>query len=286
MSKVALLLPALAAVLVAAPVAAAAAPWDGGPTVRSAVEQKLDDVGASLAGPRGPWEYVCESPDEWAQLIAPDDPAEVWGAVFPEAAPNIAWLSPQSCLGVERVIAGKVGSKACHTGDEPRYEWRDVKQKYWATVRKQVPRLKRVTITRNGTRRVTTRKVMEWRTVRVQRTRIVSRQAQVGTTPLYGTCSDWAAVLFGAQTAAHETIHLVGVGDEAVAECYGMQILGLWVWLLSGDQAFGAESAADYWTWYQAHRPGTDYGSYDCVPGGALDLDVSHGEWPVFVGDG
>ena len=101
--------------------------------------------------------------------------------------------------------------------------------------------------------------------------------------PIYATCADWKDVLFGAQVAPHETMHLLGIHDEGVAECFGMQNLAYWVWKLSGDTDFAEEASQDYWAWYQANRTGTEYGHPACYAGGSLDLDPSTPEWPTLV---
>ena len=115
------------------------------------------------------------------------------------------------------------------------------------------------------------KRVTRWKTVKVQRTRYVVVSVKIGSEPVYAICADWEDALFGAQTASHETMHLLGIRDEAVAECYGMQTLAYWVWKLSGDEAFAKEASLDYWTDYQANRPGTEYGHPGCYAGGPLD---------------
>jgi hypothetical protein len=278
LAVVALLALALAAV-------AQAEPWDGGPSVRSNVEQKLYETGATFSSSGGRWEYYCADPTSWGTLGAQlgFDTNNTWGFVQ-FAYPNIAWLSPQACKAIERVMNGRIGSKACQTGETPVFTDDVEARAYWTTERKRVPGWKRISVVKNGKRQQVMKPVVRWKTVRVQRWRDVPVRVQIGTEPVYAPCSDWELVLFGAQTASHETFHMLAQHDEGVTECYGMQNLAYWVWKLSGDDVFAKEAAADYWAWYQAHRPGTGYGNPGCYPGGALDLDPTNPEWPTFIG--
>ena len=274
---------ALLAVAVAVPAVASAAPWDGGPNVRSNVEQKLHDISVKYPQSNGRFEYVCLSPTEWPQLIR-DDPDNVWGVVFPYNAPTVTWLAPQTCQGLERLMLGKNGSKMCQTGTNPIFETRTEQVPYWTTERRKVASMKRVWVTKNGRRVLTSRNVVAWKTVKVKRYRDVATQVQTGEEPVLTQCSDWMSVLFGGQTAAHETMHMFGQHNEAVAECHGMQNLGFWVQELSGDSAFGSEAANDYWTFYQGVRINDpEYGTPQCYAGGPLDISPADGQWPQIV---
>ena len=261
---------------------AQAEPWDGGPGVRSDVEQKLYEVGAAYESSGGLWEYVCVDPANWAYLGSEleFDPGNVWGFVLPSYSRVVTFLAPQTCKGVERVMAGRIGSKDCQTGETPIYGEEVVAKRYTTKVRRKVSEWKRVTVVKNGVRTQVRKKITRWKTVKVQRTRYVSVPITIGSEPIYATCADWDDVLFGAQTVAHETTHLLGVHEEGLAECFGMQNLAYWVYKLSGDGDFGRDASQDYWAWYQANRPGTEYGHPGCYPGGPLDLSPTDGEWP------
>ncbi len=262
---------------------AQAEPWDGGLSVRSNVEQKLVEVGATYPNSGGRFDYVCVDPANWAMFGSKlaFDPTYTWGFVSPRISTTQTFLSPQACKGIERVIAGKIGSKQCQTGETPVYGTVVKQQPYWTNVRRKVSEWKRVTVVKNGVRTQVRKRVTRWKTVRVKRTREVFVQEQTGSEPVYATCTDWQRVLFGAQTAPHETMHLLGVHDESLAECYGMQDLAYWVYKLSGDAAFAKEAALDYWADYQATRPGTPYGNPGCYAGGPLDLSPTDGQWPM-----
>jgi hypothetical protein len=277
---------AVLAVLAAAgalPAVANAAPWDGGPDVRSTVEQKLHDISLKYPESNGRFEYVCLSPTEWPQLIR-EDPNNVWGVVFPYDAPTVAWLAPHTCQGVERLMLGKNGSKICQTGTNPIFETTTERVPYWATERKKVASLKRVWLTKDGKRALTSRKVVAWKTVKVKRYRDVESQVQTGEEPVFTQCPDWMDVLFAGQTVPHETMHMFGQGNEAIAECHGMQNLAFWVQELSGDSNFGREAADDYWAFYKSVRINDpDYGTTQCYPGGPLDLAPADSQWPQYV---
>ena len=115
---------AVAALTVTA--AAQAEPWDEGLDYRSNVEQKLHDVGATYETSGGRFEYVCVDPANWADLGAKleFDTSNTWGFVHPLISATHTFLSPQACKGIERVIAGSIGSKQCQTGGDPYTEMR------------------------------------------------------------------------------------------------------------------------------------------------------------------
>lgn len=248
---------------------AAGEPWEGGPDVRSPVEQKMIDVAAAVPEFAG-FEYVCLSPEEWTGVLPPEEVTVVWGFVAPEVAPAVAWLSPQACTGVQRIIAGRKGAKMCLSGTTPVYQTLAKSQSYWTWVTK---------------RKLVKRKPKPvWKSVRVRvkRQRVVHVQQQVGEEPVYGVeCTDWEDTLFGAQTVAHETYHMHDASlSEAVVECYGMQDLAWWIYGLSGDGEFGIEAALEYATYYAAERIYDPvYGSADCRYQGPLDLSPEN-DWP------
>jgi hypothetical protein len=261
-----------------------AAPWDGGPDVRSAVEQKLYEVGASYPESGGRFEYVCLSAEEWVNLMAASgtDALDTLGVVFPYLAPHIAWLSPLTCLGVERIMLGRNGAKMCQSGVEELYteDWQS--ETYWTTARRQVVNWKRVWVKKNGKRTAVKKRTVRWKTVRVQRERQVLVRTKTGERPVFGAlCSDWRETLVFSEVPAHETMHLFGVLDEAVAECFAMQDVAYWVWKLTGDSEFAKEVATDYWGYYQERvAPDAVYGSPDCYAGGPLDQSPADGKWP------
>jgi hypothetical protein len=89
---------------------------------------------------------------------------------------------------------------------------------------------------------------------------------------------DYAAAIL---TLAHESIHLAGVLNEAVTECYAMQLMPLVATQL-GAGADDATALARWWyaTIYPTRRISTpSYWSSDCVPGGRLDLERHPSIW-------
>ncbi len=78
-------------------------------------------------------------------------------------------------------------------------------------------------------------------------------------------------------TLTHESMHMRGWADEAVAQCYAIQEVAFTVEQLGGSRAEGV-AVARYALAMQPYMP-TDYQSSDCVAGGSLDL---HPDTPAF----
>jgi hypothetical protein len=78
-------------------------------------------------------------------------------------------------------------------------------------------------------------------------------------------------------TLSHESMHLRGWLDEAIAQCYGIQEVAYTVERLGGTRAEGRAVAR----FALALQPGMpdDYQSGECRPGGVLDL---HPDTPAF----
>jgi hypothetical protein len=258
------------ALIAAGAAQAAGEPWEGGLEVPSAVEQKLHDIVVSNDPNASGFEYICLSPEEWAGVDPPEDESDIWGFVAYEQAPTLAWLAPQTCLGVQRLMLGRNGAKMCQSGERPVYETQARDQEYWRWVKKR--------------KLVKTKPTRVWKTikVRVKATRVVYVQVQTGVEPLYDVqCADWKDVLFAGQVVAHETIHMYGELNEAAAECYGLQDLAWWVYELSGrDSVFGIEAGVEYAADYAAETINDPvYGSPECRYQGALDQSPEN-EWP------
>ena len=91
-------------------------------------------------------------------------------------------------------------------------------------------------------------------------------------------CSDRADDMAEALlTLTHESMHIRGWADEAVAQCYAIQEVAFTVGQLGGSREEGAAVAA-YELALQPFMP-TDYQSSDCAAGHSLDL---HPETPAF----
>jgi hypothetical protein len=71
-------------------------------------------------------------------------------------------------------------------------------------------------------------------------------------------------------TLTHESMHMRGWADEAVAQCYAIQEVAFTVERLGGSRAEGA-AVADYLLALQRWMP-EDYQSGDCAAGRPLDL--------------
>lgn len=79
-------------------------------------------------------------------------------------------------------------------------------------------------------------------------------------------------------TLAHESQHLKGYADEAVAECYGMQLARRAAALLGVERDYADRMLKAYWARYGRELPA--YRSPECRDGGRLDLDRGTGTWP------
>jgi hypothetical protein len=78
---------------------------------------------------------------------------------------------------------------------------------------------------------------------------------------------------------AHESSHLAGVRDEAVADCYGLQRTAFVAERLGADPAKAERLARLALTERRITAP-ADYRSAECHDGGALDLDPDSPVWP------
>ena len=78
---------------------------------------------------------------------------------------------------------------------------------------------------------------------------------------------------------AHEAYHAMGFRDEAVATCFGMQVMERAALMLGRSAAEGRHLATLFWKhWYEGLPP--SYRSDDCRDGGRLDLDINAHGWP------
>lgn len=90
----------------------------------------------------------------------------------------------------------------------------------------------------------------------------------------------WRETLaWSAGMLAHESQHTVGITNERVAECYGMQLIRRTAVALGRSSAEGQYLARLYWKrWYP--RDNSLYGSRQCRNGGRLDLRPRIDLWP------
>lgn len=253
--------------LALAPAAAAShgpLPWAGGQPVVSELEAQAGSFAGSVVGRAV--SAICNGETDWGVLAQQGgfDPADVWGYVVFRWAPgsgrfvplDYTHLSNQACWYLDefRGAADKrAATKRCRTGADVIYESSTVVRKKRVRVRGR------------------------WVVRRVRAT--VRRAVEI---PAYGPCPDYPQTLFALQTLAHETVHLHGILDERLAECYGMQLLDEAARSLGADDALAAELAADYWSaMYLRQRPGSEYFRADCVDGSPLDLSPASSAWPA-----
>jgi hypothetical protein len=79
---------------------------------------------------------------------------------------------------------------------------------------------------------------------------------------------------------AHEAMHVAGIHDEGVAECYGMQLTAVTATRLGADPGYAAELRTVNFESNSDRRAGTVYDSPDCYDGGPLDLAPESSTWP------
>jgi hypothetical protein len=73
-------------------------------------------------------------------------------------------------------------------------------------------------------------------------------------------------------TLAHEAMHVAGIVDEGIAECYSLQLTALTARALGAEPDQARLLAAGNAEYSQTYRAGTAYDSPDCYDGGPLDL--------------
>ena len=253
---------AVAGALALAP-SAAADPWDGGRELVTPFEAQLTSIASEIA--ERPVRVHCNDAGDWSALgaMVGFEADAVWGYVtFTFGASGWvpaeeAELSEAACRHADAFWLGGSSAKpprTCRLGTR--------------IVRRTEHRVRRVRV-RTAARVV----------VRRQRVPVRVRVA----VPVVGLCPGYVDQrLFALQTIAHEAVHLSGVEDEAVAECYGMQFLGWVARRLGASEALAREMARDYWRgYYVKRRPGSAYFDAGCHDGGVLDLAPDRRGWPV-----
>ncbi|HEY3185132.1 MAG TPA: hypothetical protein VGJ77_19990 [Gaiellaceae bacterium] len=84
---------------------------------------------------------------------------------------------------------------------------------------------------------------------------------------------------YAALVLAHETDHIAGVDDEALATCDGAQSIARVARLLGADRAYAQKLADAYWRDLYEQEP-PDYRTPRCGPGRPLDRSPGDGVWP------
>jgi hypothetical protein len=87
------------------------------------------------------------------------------------------------------------------------------------------------------------------------------------------------ALAWSVSVLAHESAHVTGWYDEAVAECYGMQTIAHTAGRLGRTRAEGRWLAERYARRFYPRRP-SRYASPECRNGGRLDLHPGTDVWP------
>jgi hypothetical protein len=225
-------------------------PWDGGAAVVSPLEELVGQVSSELAGRSV--SAICNDAPEWASLAVQrgNSSDELWGYVEgmttdgTDFVPgDVMQLSTQACAALEAYRTG-ARSKPCKVdrGAEVRTE------RYTVRVKRKV----------NG----------KVRTVLVTKTREVPVRVTV-----VNLCLGYEERLLGIETVAHEAQHLKGIGDEATAECYGLQHHAVVSQRFGATAAQARTMALDYFTLVYPSLD-AEYRSPECRDGGALDLNL------------
>jgi hypothetical protein len=240
--------------LVGAPTALAAGPWDGGTPVVSPLEAHARVIATKIAGRSA--SVVCKSPDEWDAFtkergvgpLAGHVPL-VWDARLGWHPGNVAEINPLVCQSLE-VFWNAPDKSAitthCQVGE--------------ALVKKS----KAVRV------RVKVKGRWVWRT---------KRKTIVESVPEYGLCPDVRRYTEAIQTIAHEPIHIGGVLDEGVTECWGMQHFAEVAEHFGAPPELTRELVAIFWTRFYPTE-GPVYYRPDCQNGSALDLNPTSDIWP------
>jgi hypothetical protein len=228
--------------------ASEAHPWSGGAARTTSFERSATGIARSLVGE--PVRLECAAPDLWRSLGTTEgfDPETTWamtplrlsGGESRAHADGHSDLAPRTCRLASAFMAAPTAMGA--------------------------------RICRHGT---TTR----WRTVAAtaRHARPARRRIRV---PLLGECDDWGAKLVAVHVIAHESMHLAGVVDEAVADCLALQLDASVATGLGASGSFARSLAREYWSVYYPAQDAS-YRSGACRDGGALDLFPERRGWPT-----
>jgi hypothetical protein len=81
-------------------------------------------------------------------------------------------------------------------------------------------------------------------------------------------------------TLAHEAVHVSGIEDEGVTDCYAMQLTAVTASGLGAGSDDADLLQVKYAEFNRQHKSGTEYDSPDCYDGGPLDIDPGSSRWP------
>jgi hypothetical protein len=79
----------------------------------------------------------------------------------------------------------------------------------------------------------------------------------------------------------HEVVHTLGVGNEAAATCFGLQLSGFMSRAMGTNEAFATRLEALLIGWYRKSNLAPGYWSAECRDGGRLDLLPEERGWPL-----
>ena len=85
-------------------------------------------------------------------------------------------------------------------------------------------------------------------------------------------------IALGIDTLAHESMHRRGFRNEAVTECYAVQLVYKTAKALGASSTYAAAVSRQAWAAYPAHPPA--YLSAECRDGGKLDLSPQRSTFP------
>ena len=93
-----------------------------------------------------------------------------------------------------------------------------------------------------------------------------------------------AATLFTAFSMlvfTHEVVHTLGIGNEAAATCFALQLSGFMSRALGTNKAFASRIEVLLTRWYRQSNLAPGYWSSQCRDGGRLDLVPEERGWPL-----
>lgn len=220
-------------------------PWIGGVGYESKFERYAGQLASQVAGRAV--KVICNGATDWGQLAAQQrfDPVTVWGYVLFDYDPagetfhpvNYTQLSEAACWYLDQYWAAPLGSKGKICRVATQIDFRETQ------VTVQV--VKRVKVKGHWTKKVVT--VTQTKQVPVE-------------VPQFGVCPDYQNRTFALQAISHESQHLAGIQDEALAECNGIQKLGWFAQQFGATREQGLQMAGDYFRdFYVVKRPGSPY---------------------------
>jgi hypothetical protein len=107
------------------------------------------------------------------------------------------------------------------------------------------------------------------------------RRGQESCSTRGGRCPSYRATVNAIETFAHESMHIAGIGNEAVAECFGIQLTRYVAARLGASFDFANTIGRSYLSHYQHERIlNPDYWTASCHDGGPLDLWPDSPGWP------